>query len=189
MNDFLSFSYLFGFVLCQRMVELLIAKKNETWMKRQGAIEFGTIHYRFMVLIHMLFLICFVLEVLVFKHGLSPIWPVLLTGFVLTQVLRIWVIGSLGRYWNTKIIVLPNAAVVRKGPYRYIKHPNYLVVSIEIVVIPLLYNAYYTALLFTVLNLIMLAVRIPKEEQALGSVTEYNGAFQDCPRLIPKIVK
>ncbi|MCM3766626.1 isoprenylcysteine carboxyl methyltransferase family protein [Neobacillus niacini] len=189
MSDYLTFSYLFGFIVLQRIVELVIAKRNEHWMKRQGAIEIGAIHYRFIVLMHMLFLISFFLEKLLFKHGLSPIWPILLTVFVLTQIFRIWVIQSLGRFWNTKIIVLPNASVIRKGPYRYIKHPNYLVVSLEIIVIPILYNAYFTAVLFTILNFIMLAIRIPREEQALGSVTEYNHAFQDCPRLIPKVVK
>lgn len=189
MNDFLPFCYLSGFVVFQRIIELIIAKRNENWMKRQGALEFGAMHYRFIVLMHLLFFICFFFEKLLLNHGLSSIWPILLTGFVLTQFLRVWIIISLGRYWNTKIIVLPDAAVVRRGPYRFIKHPNYLVVSIEIIVIPLLYNAYYTAVLFTIFNLIMLSIRIPREEQALGSVTEYNGAFQDCPRLIPKIVK
>jgi methyltransferase len=189
MNDFLPFTLLFAFVIVQRIVELIIAKRNENWMKNQGALEFGTRHYRLMVTMHLLFLASFLYEKLYLNRELSAVWPVLLFGFLLTQILRVWVISSLGRFWNTKIIVLPNAAVVRKGPYRFIKHPNYLVVSIELILIPLLFNAYLTASFFTILNTIMLAVRIPKEEQALSNVTEYDGAFRDCPRLIPKIVK
>jgi len=96
--------------------------------------------------------------------------------------------SSLGKYWNTKIIVLPHAQVVRRGPYRYIKHPNYFVVTIEFVVIPLLFEAYFTACLFTILNGLILSIRIPEEEKALKTLTEYEGTFQNCKRFIPRLL-
>lgn len=189
MNDLFSFFILLGFIVFQRIVELRIANKNEKWMKQQGAIEFGQKHYRYMVTMHSLFFISLIIEKIFMNLGRSPFWPFLLLVFLFAQVNRIWVITSLGRFWNTKIIVLKNANVIRKGPYRFIKHPNYMVVAIELAVVPLLFNAYFTASLFTILNLLMLMIRIPEEEKALIEFTEYAGTFQDCNRFLPKVVK
>ena len=94
--------------------------------------------------------------------------------FLLTQLIRVWAITSLGRYWNTKIIVLPGAKMVNKGPYRFLKHPNYLVVTIEFIVIPLLFEAYFTAFFFSLLNGIILRIRIAAEEKALYQLTGYS---------------
>lgn len=185
MNDFIPFLTFFIAVILQRIVELFIARKNEKWMKQLGAIEFGKKHYRYMVLIHFLFFIVFFLEKFFLNRGLSHLWALLLLVFFAAQVVRIWAISSLGEYWNTKIIVLPNALVVRKGPYRYIKHPNYFVVTIEFVVLPLMFEAYYTAGLFTILNVLILSIRIPVEEKALKQLTEYEGSFQNCNRFLP----
>jgi methyltransferase len=91
--------------------------------------------------------------------------------------MRVWVISSLGRFWNTKILVLPGANVVKKGPFHFIRHPNYVVVTCEIIVIPLMFGAYFTAVIFTILNIIILSVRIPKEEAALREVTDYKEIF------------
>jgi methyltransferase len=189
MNDFLPFLGLIGFTVLQRIVELGIAKSNEKWMKQEGAIEFGVVHYRYLVLMHMLFFVSLVSEKVFFNRQLSQVWPLLLFGFILVQLIRIWVLATLGKYWNTKIIVLAGANVITKGPYRFIKHPNYFVVAIELVIIPLLFNAYLTASLFTILNVIMLMIRIPVEEKALKELTEYAGTFQACNRFLPKIVK
>jgi methyltransferase len=189
MNDVLPFLGLVGFIVLQRLVELRIAKGNEKWMKQQGALEFGLVHYRYMVLMHVLFFVSLVSEKVLLNRGLSPVWPLLLFIFILVQLMRIWVLSSLGKYWNTKIIVLAGANVIRKGPYRFIKHPNYLVVAIELVVVPLLFNAYFTASLFTILNVIMLMIRIPMEEKALRELTEYAGTFQSINRFLPKVVK
>ncbi|MBV7508009.1 hypothetical protein KW850_22595 [Bacillus sp. sid0103] len=183
------FPIIIGFIVLQRMVELGIAKSNEKWMKRQGAIEFGVSHYRYMVLIHVLFFICLITEKVNWDHGLSHLWPILLSVFLMAQIIRIWVITSLGRYWNTKIIVLKNAKIIQKGPYRFIKHPNYFVVTIELVVVPLLYDLYFTAGVFTILNAIILMIRIPEEEKALKELTEYEGTFQEYNRFLPKVVK
>ncbi|MEH7109112.1 isoprenylcysteine carboxyl methyltransferase family protein [Bacillus sp. JJ1764] len=189
MKDVYPFTLFFAFIVIQRIGELMVAKSNEKWMKMQGALEFGGSHYRMIVLIHLLFFCSFLSEKVWFNHGLSTIWPEIIGIFFLTQVLRIWAIASLGRYWNTKIIVLPNAKIVRKGPYRWIKHPNYVVVTLELMMIPLLFNAYITTCLFTILNMIVLRIRIPEEERALITLTEYDQVFNNCERFFPKIVK
>ena len=164
-------------VIIQRLVELFIAKQNEKWMKSQGAFEAGASHYPYMVAMHICFFVALIAEVIGLDRGLSAVWPLFLTLFLLAQLLRVWCLSSLGKYWNTKIIVLPHAKVVRKGPYKWIRHPNYLIVATELMVLPLLFNAYLTALLFTLLNMWMMSVRIPVEEQALKSVTNYKEEF------------
>ena len=98
---------------------------------------------------------------------------------MLTQLIRVWALTSLGRYWNTKIIVLPGAKMVNKGPYRFLKHPNYLVVTIEFIVIPLMFEAYFTAFFFSLLNGIILRIRIAAEERALTQLTGYSTTQMD----------
>jgi methyltransferase len=175
-------------LIIQRLLELGIARRNEKWMKERGAIEFGMKHYQFIVLMHSLFFVVFIFEKVTFSRELSSFWPLLAAVFVCAQLIRVWAISSLGTFWNTKIIVLPNVEVVRKGPYRFIKHPNYLVVSIELLVVPLMFGAYVTACLFTLLNVIMLSIRIPAEEKALRELTEYEGSFEKCNRFLPKLL-
>ena len=175
-------------MIIQRLLELVIARRNEKWMKEQGAIEFGIKHYQFIVLMHSLFFVVLIFEKISFSRELSPLWLLLAAVFVCAQLIRVWAISSLGRYWNTKIIVLPNVEVVRSGPYRFIKHPNYLVVSIELLVVPLLFGAYVTACLFTILNILMLSIRIPAEEKALRELTEYESNFGSCNRFLPKLL-
>lgn len=146
-------------------------------MRSKGAYEVGAKHYPFMVAIHVGFFISLILEFTLFDRGLSPYWWFLFIFFVGLQLMRIWVITSLGKFWNTKIIVLPGANVVKKGPFHFIRHPNYVVVTLEILVIPLLFGAYFTAILFTLLNFSILYVRIPMEEAALREVTDYKEVF------------
>jgi methyltransferase len=164
-------------IILQRGAELAVARSNEKWMKGRGAVEFGQRHYPWIVAVHSSFFVCYLLEVIIYEKNLSPFWPILLILFFLTQAGRIWALISLGKYWNTKIIVLPGAEVVRRGPYRFIKHPNYAIVAAEFLVIPLMFQAYITAALFTLLNLVVLSVRIPAEEKALKHLTEYEDAF------------
>lgn len=189
MNDFFSFLLFFYFLVLQRIAEIFIARRNEKWLKKQGAMEFGKRHYKFIVMLHVLFFVGLLAEKVFLERTLSPVWPIILGLFVFAQILRVWTISSLGMFWNTKILVIENAAVVRKGPYRFLKHPNYFIVAFELVVVPLLFNAFYTALLFTFLNVIMMMIRIPEEEKALRGLTEYEGEFEDCNRFIPRIVK
>lgn len=181
--------YLFiGFVIFQRLFELRVAKRNEEWMKSQGAIEYGEAHYGIMKLIHTLFFISYITEVFIFDKTLSTYWPLLLALFLLTQSVRVWALTSLGRYWNTKIIVLPNANPVKKGPYQYLKHPNYVIVTAELIIIPFMFEAYITALIFSILNAWILSVRIPEEEKALTELTNYEQKFEESNRFIPKML-
>lgn len=175
--EMIAFISIVGFVILQRIVELFIARGNEKWMLSKGAYEVGAQHYPFMVAIHVSFFISLILEVILFEKGLSNFWWYFFFLFVGLQLMRIWVIATLGKYWNTKIIVLPGANVVKKGPFLLLRHPNYVVVTSEIIVIPLLFDAYFTAVVFTLLNALILYIRIPIEEAALREVTDYKEVF------------
>jgi methyltransferase len=169
------FFYLFLVVLAiQRFIELIIARKNEKWMKKQGAKEYGQKHYQAMLLIHFAFFVSLLIEGGIFHSGIHPHWEYLLAIFLLTQAGRIWIISSLGKYWNTKIIVLPDGDIVASGPYKLFRHPNYLIVTIELIIVPLLFNAYWTMVIFAALNQLILFTRISIEEHALRSETDYE---------------
>ncbi|MEW9501018.1 isoprenylcysteine carboxyl methyltransferase family protein [Jeotgalibacillus marinus] len=171
------FLFIIAMVCVQRLIELWIAKRNEKWMLDKGAVEAGSSHYPFMIALHASFFLSLLVEVILFDRAISPSWQSLITLFLLTQAARIWCLLSLGRFWNTKILVLPRAEVVKKGPYKFIRHPNYLIVTMEILLLPLLFQAYFTAIVFSLLNVAMLSVRIPEEEKALMKVTNYNEIF------------
>lgn len=166
------------FVITQRLIELMIAKRNEKYILQQGGFEVGANHYPFMVAMHSLFFIILLGEILLLNRDLSFLWLFFLAVFLLMQIGRFWCLYSLGPFWNTKIIILPKAKVVKKGPYRYVKHPNYLIVTIELLVIPLLFNAFFTAILFTLFNIFILSIRIPLEEKALKKATNYQEVFK-----------
>ncbi|WP_085994423.1 isoprenylcysteine carboxyl methyltransferase family protein [Oceanobacillus senegalensis] len=161
---------LLAFIILQRLVELLIARRNEQWMRERGGIEIGSEHYKWFFIVHSCFFISILLEVSLQTNSVSELNNYLFALFLLTQLARVWCIQSLGRFWNTKIIVLPNVALVKRGPYKYIKHPNYVIVGVELFVIPLLFGAYMTAVLFPLFHLILLKIRIPAEEKALKKV-------------------
>lgn len=171
------FTVIIAIVILQRLIELVIARRNEKWMLHQGAFEAGARHYPLMVMMHIAFFLSLLLEISIGDRTLSSFWLVLLTLFLIAQVARIWCLASLGKFWNTKIIILPGADVVKKGPYRFIRHPNYVIVTIELLVLPLLFSAYFTAIIFSLLNLWMLSVRIPAEEKALKKATNYKEMF------------
>lgn len=153
------------FIIAQRLVELYIANKNEQWMRARGGVEVGNGHYKWFIFLHILFFFFLIVEVnlavLHFNIYLCII-------FLLTQVGRVWCILSLGKFWNTKIIVLRKVVFIKKGPYKYIKHPNYVIVLVELIVIPAMFGLYITAIVFPLLHLLLLMVRIPSEERALG---------------------
>jgi methyltransferase len=169
----LFFYLIFTLVIAQRLVELLIAKRNEKSLLAKGAYEVGASHYPFMILLHVSFFISLLIEVLYFKSVITPNY-VLFAAFLLLQLGRVWCLVSLGSFWNTKIIILPGANVVAKGPYAFIRHPNYLVVCLEIVLLPLIFQAYFTMICYTILNFCILLVRIPTEEKALKEATNYR---------------
>lgn len=162
------FYIIFTFVIVQRLAEMVYAKSNEKVIRKKGAVESGAEHYKWIVLLHVLFFIALLTEVLYFKTEGSVIWWIFLIIFVVAQILRVWAIASLGRFWNTKILVIPGAEKVNKGPYRWLPHPNYIVVALELASLPMIFGAWRTAIVFTVANAILLLfVRIPAEEKAL----------------------
>ncbi|RFA37279.1 hypothetical protein CAI16_02040 [Virgibacillus dokdonensis] len=153
-------------IIIQRLVELVIARSNEQWMKQRGAIEKGKQHYKWFIIVHTLFFLSLIAEIIFRQQSISFNY-VLFTAFIITQIGRIWCIATLGRFWNTKIIIAPQFDVIKRGPYKYVKHPNYIIVGIELFVIPSLFGAWFTAIVFPILHALLLYVRIPVEEKAV----------------------
>lgn len=151
------------FLIAQRFTELYISKRNEKWLLCQGAIEYGREHYPYIVALHTLFIVSLIVEY--YLSGGQPMSYVFLLLFILLLTFKYWVLSSLGPYWNTRIYRIPGTAAVRKGPYKLFKHPNYVDVVLEIAIIPLVFHLYYTALIFSMLNAIMLSVRIKVENR------------------------
>ncbi len=154
-------------IIIQRLVELAIARSNEQWMKQRGAIEKGKKHYKWFIIIHTLFFLSLIAEIIFRNQQSFSFNYVLFAAFIITQIGRIWCITTLGRFWNTKIIIAPQFDVIKRGPYKYVKHPNYIIVGVELFVIPLLFGAWFTAILFPILHVLLLYVRIPVEEKAV----------------------
>jgi methyltransferase len=154
-------------VAAQRLAELFLSRRNERSARSRGAVERGAGHYPFMVGLHALWLVCTLVEGLARGPELPAYWPVALTLFLLVQPLRYWAILSLGPAWNTRILVVAGRGLVARGPYRFLRHPNYVVVAVEILAFPLIFGAWATALVFTALNAALLRVRIREEEKAL----------------------
>ena len=152
-----------GLITLQRLAELVLAKRNTARLLAKGGTEAGAGHYPLIVLLHAAWLL--VLWLLV--PGDSPIGMPFLIAAVLLQGLRYWVIATLGPYWTTRIITLPDAPLIASGLYRFLKHPNYVVVVLEIALIPLIFGAWEIAAVFSVLNAIALAIRIRAEDEAL----------------------
>jgi len=151
-------------VALQRLGELVYARRNERRLCAAGAVEHGARHYPLFFLVHGGWLVSMAIWV-------PPQQPVVwgwLAAFAMLQVARIWVVASLGRYWTTRILTLPEAPLVRRGPYRLLKHPNYLIVAGEIAVLPLAFSAYTIAAVFSVANAALLWHRIRVEEAALA---------------------
>jgi methyltransferase len=158
-------------VVVVRGVELAVSERNRRWSMAQGGIESGAGHYPVMVLLHTGLLAGAVVEVLALNRPflLWLGWP-MLTLLVASHALRWWCISSLGRQWCTRIVVVPGRSAVTSGPYRFLRHPNYLAVVLEGIALPLVHTAWVTAAGFTVANAALLRVRIAAEEQALRSL-------------------
>jgi len=154
------------FIIALRITELLISKRNEKWLIENGAVEFGRSHYPLIVILHILFIVSLIIEYYLRSSSFFNIWFLFL--YFLLVALKIWVISSLGKFWNTKIFRIADAPLITNGPYKFLKHPNYIIVIAEIVVIPLVFNLYYTAIIFSALNAVMLTIRIREENKALS---------------------
>lgn len=151
-------------VTVQRLSELWLSNRNTKQLLQQGAREFAPGHYPMAVGVHVLWLA--ILWSFAPGRAVEGIW---LAFYLLLQFGRVWILATLGRRWTTRIIVLPQAPLVRRGPYRWVNHPNYLVVIAEIAVLPLVFGLWQVALIFSVLNAAVLSVRIREENQALSA--------------------
>jgi methyltransferase len=149
-------------VTLQRLGELWLSNRNTQRLLAQGAREVGASHYPLIVGVHALWLAG--LWWFALTRAVDGFW---LAMFVLIELVRIWVLASLGRRWTTRIIVLPRAPLVRRGPYRWVNHPNYLVVIAEIAVLPLVFGLWQVALIFSLLNAAALTIRVREENRAL----------------------
>ncbi len=154
---------LIAFIVAQRLAELLLARRNTARLLAAGGVEFGRSHYFLIVALHAAWLA----GLWLFGRGRS-VEPALLVVFILLQAGRIWVIASLGRRWTTRVIVVPGDPLVSRGPYRWLRHPNYLIVAAEIAVVPLALGLLGFAALFTLLNAAILYHRIRIENAALA---------------------
>jgi methyltransferase len=160
-----------SFVILQRFVELFIAKKNEKKMLALGATEYDRSAYKYIVLMHTFFFLSLFAEYYFLERDLNYYWPLFLGLFVAAQVLRYWVIAALGIFWNTRIIILKGSTLIKKGPYLHFRHPNYAAVTTEIAVIPLMFSCFYTAIVFSIINIFVLKRRIEIEEAKLDELT------------------
>jgi methyltransferase len=150
----------------QRLIELVIANRNTRALLAEGAYEIGRGHYPAIVFLHIAWL-AVLWAFFVFDLALFEPWAAI--AYLVVQVLRLWTLLSLGRYWTARIIVVPGAPLVRKGPYRFIRHPNYLVVVLEIALLPLALGSWPLALGFSIVNAVVLAWRIRAENATLAS--------------------
>lgn len=152
-------------VAAQRVVELVYAQRNAARLLRRGAVEAGAEHYPLIVLLHAGWLAAMALSI---APSTPPNWW-LLGVYGALQVLRVWTVASLGPYWTTRVITLAGEPLVRRGPHKYVRHPNYAIVCAEILVLPLAFGAVELAIVFSVLNAALLAWRIRVEERAIAS--------------------
>lgn len=169
-----------------RLLELRVANRNRRALLARGGIESGSGHYPWMVALHTVWLIACLAEVWLLDRPFIPwLGALALATFLTALALRYWVISTLGERWTTRIVVLPGLPPITGGPYRWLRHPNYLAVVLEILSLPLVHTAWLTALVFSLLDGILLRVRIRAEEESLSRLSGYDEAFAERPRLIP----
>ena len=154
----------------ERIVELVLSKRHAAVAFARGGVEYGRGHFPWLVALHTGLLVACLAEVFLGDRPFLPYlgWP-MFALVLASQALRYWCVATLGQQWNTRVIVVPGAGAVRRGPYRWMRHPNYLAVVVEGIALPLVYTAWITAIVFTVLNaVLLLGIRIPTENRALA---------------------
>jgi methyltransferase len=166
-----AFVVLVGLVAVERLAELVVSKRNAAWSVAHGGVESGRGHYPVMVVLHTGFLVAMLVEAVV-RRPVVPGWLAwsMLALVLAAQGLRWWCIATLGRRWNTRVIVVPGLPPVRTGPYRRMTHPNYMAVVVEGIALPLVHGCWITAAVFTVANAALLTVRIRVESAALAGL-------------------
>jgi methyltransferase len=159
-------------VAVERAAELVVAKRNLDWSRQRGGVEFGARHYPLMVVLHTGLLAgCLVEAITLRRRFIRRLGLPMLGVVLLAQGLRWWCIATLGRQWNTRVIVIPGAQRITGGPYHFVPHPNYVAVVAEGAALPLVHTAWITALVFSALNAALLRTRIKVENAALASLT------------------
>ncbi|UZJ24175.1 isoprenylcysteine carboxyl methyltransferase family protein [Rhodococcus antarcticus] len=155
----------------ERLFELVVAKRNLAWALERGGVETGFGHYPVMVVLHTALLVGCIVEVLALDRPFVPAlgWPMVVLVLA-AQGLRWWCIRTLGPQWNTRVVIVPGLPLVGGGPYRFLRHPNYVAVVVEGLALPLAHSAWLTAVVFTAANAALLTVRIRTEARALDSV-------------------
>jgi methyltransferase len=173
MTSVVLFSVLVAAVGLERVAELVVSRRNAAWSMARGGVETGRRHYRVMVVLHTGLLVGALVEVWIRHPTLLPLLAASMFVLVLaSQGLRWWCISTLGPRWNTRVIVVPGLPLVGSGPYRWLRHPNYGAVAVEGLALPLVHSAWITAAVFTVLNAVLLAVRIRVEDTALDAAAQ-----------------
>jgi methyltransferase len=177
---------LIGLLALERLVELHLSRRHVAWALARGGKEFGHKHFTFMKVLHTAFLFSCAAEVFFLNRPFIPRLGFPMLGLALAaQALRYWAIFTLGPYWNVRVVVVPGATPVTEGPYRYLRHPNYLAVIVEGVAVPLIHTAWMTAVGFSLLNAVLLWTRIRCEEKALALHCSYDRHFGNRARFIP----
>ena len=169
----------------ERLAEVIVSTRNATWAFERGGVESGRGHFPWMVALHFGLLLGALAEVFLLHRTFIPAlgWPMLAIA-LLCQAGRWWIIGTLGRQWNTRVIVVPGLSRITRGPYRFtwLHHPNYVIVAIEGIALPLVYTAWITAVVFTILNaILLLGFRIPTEDRALRALTSSSEPASELP--------
>ncbi len=184
----LLFLGLVGAVAALRLAELILAARNRRRLLARGGIESGAGHYPWMVAQHAAWLVAAPLEVWLLGRPFVPALGVPMLALLLAATpLRWWVIRTLGDRWTTRIVVVPGEAPVERGPYRILRHPNYLAVVVEIAALPLVHTAWLTALLASLTNAVVLSIRIAAEERALAGASDYLKRFAGRGALLPRL--
>jgi len=182
-----AYLVLLALMIGERLVELAISNRNLRRALAKGGVEAGASHYPWMVVQHTLFLVACPLEVFLLNRPFVPVLGITMIAILgISMGLRYWAVTTLGDRWTTRVVVLPGAEPVTGGPYRWVRHPNYLAVILEIAALPLVHSAWITALVFSILNARLLQVRIAVEEEALSQHNHYRDAFGNKPRLVPR---
>jgi methyltransferase len=171
-------------VALERGMELVLSTRNARLALARGAVETGQGHYPVMSVFHGAFLVACALEVVLLQRPFpGAVGWISLAMVLAAQALRYWAVAALGWRWNTRIVVVPGAAPVTRGPYRFVRHPNYVAVIAEMLALPLVHGAWLTAIVFSLGNVWLLRVRIRAEEHALGE--PWAHAFAGRPRFVP----
>ena len=182
-----AFAAVLACVAMERFGELLLSRRNARLALEQGGVEVGQRHFRWMVLLHTLVFPFALAEVLLLARPCDPLaGGIMGVALVASMGLRYWAVSTLGPAWNTRVLVVPGQPAIEAGPYRWIRHPNYVAVCIEMAALPLVHGAWMTAGLFSLLNAALLKVRIQTEEAALTEHCGYGEHMEQRPRFLPE---